>query len=75
MNLAQGVAQFAAENPFSDYLSRKAGLLWFVLIFGALLSAGAWLLDDKTDVDLPAEVFVWPAVASAVSLVLLIMSV
>ena len=47
----------------------------FVLVVGAIVSIGAWQLNEKTEVELPPGCIFYPGGASALSLVLLIFSV
>ena len=75
MSLLLSASEFVAENPFKAYLSRKTGLLFFVLFVGALLSVGMWQLDAKSDVDLHPGFYLWPGGAAAMSLVLLFASI
>lgn len=75
MSLILSASEFATENPFKDYLSRKTGMLFFVLVVGAIVSIGAWQLNEKTEVELPPGCIFYPGGASALSLVLLIFSV
>lgn len=75
MSLILSASEFVTENPFKDYLSRKTGLLFFVLVVGAIVSIGAWQLNEKTEVELPPGCIFYPGGAAALSLVLLIFSV
>lgn len=75
MSLILSASEFVTANPFKDYLSRKTGMLFFVLIVGAVLSLGAWQLNEKTDVDLPPGCVFYPGGVAALSLVLLVISI
>lgn len=75
MSLLLSASEAITGNPFKDYLSRKTGLLFFVLIVGAIVSIGAWQLDEKTDVELPPGLIFYPGIAAAISLLLLVISI
>lgn len=64
----------ATRNPFQDYLTSKAPELWTVLLVAAVFAAVFWLLETRSDVQLPGQFLVAPWLAMGVSALLLVAS-